>query len=283
MKNLKESQILASNYPYFRYSLDYAIESLNRMGASAIEFYACFPHFHLDDVSWWDVKRIIKKLADNGLNVVCFTPEQCLYPVNIAALDINARKRSIDIFKKSIQYASEMGAEYIVVLAGYGTLDEEERITWRRSVESLGILGSFAKSYGIKLVLETSPREYTTTHNSKDVVRIIREVGSSAIKGMIDTATLGYSGETMKQAIDDLEGNLCHVHVADGTPNGHLVLGEGCLDLLDMLKKLDDAEYSGPLSLEILNDKYIKNPHDAMETSLIRLKEYLKGDIESWK
>lgn len=279
MKNLKESQILASNYPYYRYSLDYAFESLNRMGASSIEFYACFPHFHLDDVSYWDVKRIIKKLADNELNVVCFTPEQCSYPVNIAALDINARKRSIDIFKKSIQYASEMGAEYIVVLAGYGTLDEDEQIAWRRSVESLGILGSFAESYGIKLVLETSPREYTTTHNSKDVVRMIREIGSPAIKGMIDTATLGYSGETMKQAIDDLEGNLCHVHVADGIPNGHLILGEGCLDLPDMLKRLDEAEYSGPLSLEILNDKYVKNPHAAMETSFIRLKEYIKKEI----
>lgn len=279
MKNLKESQILTSNYPYFRYSLDYAFESLNRMGASAIEFYACFPHFHLDDVSCWDMKRIIKKLADNELNVVCFTPEQCMYPVNIAALDVNARKRSIDIFKKSIQYASDMGAKYIVVLAGYGTLDEDEQITWRRSVESLGILGSCAESYGIKLVLETSPREYTTTHNSKDVVRMIREVGSPAIKGMIDTAALGYSGETMKQAIDDLEGNLCHVHVADGTPNGHLVLGEGSLDLIDMLKKLDDTEYGGALSLEILNDKYVKNPHTAMETSFNRLKEYIKKEI----
>lgn len=279
MKNLKESQILTSNYPYYRYSLDYAFESLNRIGASDIEFYACFPHFHLDDISYLDVKRITKKLADYGLKVVCFTPEQCLYPVNIAALDINARKRSIDVFKKSIQYGSEMGAKYIVVLAGYGTLDEDERITWKRSVESLGILSSLAESYGIKLVLETSPREYTTTHNSKDVVRMIHEVGSPAIGGMIDTATLGYSGETMKQAIDDLERNLCHVHVADGNPNGHLILGEGHLDLAGMLKQLDDIEYSGPMGLEILNDKYIRNPHYAMETSFIKLKEYIKKEI----
>ena len=109
------------------------------------------------------------------MEVVCFTPEQCLYPVNIAALDVNARKRSIDVFKKSIQFGAEMGAKYVVTLAGYGTLDEDESFAWQRSVESLGILGDFAKSYGVTLTLETSPREYTTTHNSKDVVRMINE------------------------------------------------------------------------------------------------------------
>lgn len=275
MKNLKESQILTSNYPYGRYSLDYALESLQRIGGDTIEFYACFPHFHIDDVEYSDLKALKKKLKDHNLSVECFTPEQCLYPVNIAAKNVNARKRSLDVFKKSILYGAELGAEYVVVLAGYGTLDENERHAWARSVESLGILGDAAAGCGVTLTLETSPREYTTTHNSKDVVRMIKEVGSPAIKGMIDTATLGYSGETMKRAIEDLEGNLRHVHIADGVPNGHLILGEGNLDILEMLRELDDIGYEGPLSLEILNDKYVRNPHQAMEVSYQRLKEYM--------
>ena len=275
MKNLKVSQLLTSNYPYGKYSLDYALDSLQRIGAPAIEFYACFPHFHIDDVGCAEVKRLQKKLVHRGLKVKCFTPEQCLYPVNIAARDINARKRSLDVFKKSIQYGSELGSGYVVVLAGYATLDEEEGDAWARSVESLAVLGEVAESYGIRLVVETSPREYTTTHNSKDVTRMIEAVGSPAVRGMIDTATLGYSGETMQQAIDDLSGNLFHVHVADGVPNGHLVLEEGNLDIPEMLKKLDDIAYEGALSLEILNDKYFRDPHRAMETSYRKLKEYV--------
>lgn len=277
MEYLKESQILTSNYPYYKYSLDYALDSLERMGAGAIEFYACFPHFHLDDVSFPDVRTVRRKLKAHGLHAVCFTPEQCMYPVNIAAVDINARKRSLDVFKKSIWYGSEMGAETVVVLAGYGTLDEDEDAVWRRSVESVGALADFAQSLGVTLVLETSPREYTTTHNSKDVVRMIREVGSPAVEGMIDTATLGYSGETMRQAVEDLEGHLRHVHVADGVPNGHLIPGEGTLDLKGMLCELDRVSYGGPLSLEILNDSYLRDPHTAMQTSFERLKEYLAG------
>ena len=277
MECLKEAQILTSNYPYYRYSLEYALRSLQKIGTRTIEFYACYPHFHIDDVNGQDLKKLKRTLADHELQVRCFTPEQCQYPIDIAASDLAARKRSMEVFQKSIQYAAELEAQYVVVLAGHGTLDESEENIWKRSVESVHTLGKLAEEYGIEIVLETSPREYTTTHSSKDVLRMIEEAGSSAVKGMIDTATLGYSGETIEEAIGDLRGHLAHVHVADGVPNGHLVLGEGNLDIRAMLKSLDKAGYQGALSLEILNEQYAKNPHKAMKASYERLKEYLKN------
>lgn len=278
MRHLTEEQILTSNYPYYRYSLKYALDSLERIGAENIEFYACFPHFYLDDRNLpGDLPELKRCLSDRHLKVECVTPEQCLYPVNIAALDKIRREKSLDTFRKAIQCAAELGGQYVVLLAGYGTLDEDEAETWKRSIESVSRLGRIAEQNGITLVLETSPREYTTTHNSRDVARMIREAGSRAVRGMIDTATLGYSGETMKEAVEDLEGNLRHVHIADGVPGGHLVLGEGKLKLPDMLRVLDDAGYEGALSLEILNDKYVRDPHTAMEVSYRKLKEYIKG------
>lgn len=272
---MEPSQILMSNYPYYKYSLDYTLDSLALIGASAIEFYACYPHFHVDDMGYRDVKVLADKLASHHLSVVCFTPEQCLYPVNIAAVCPAARKRSMAVFQKSIQYAAELGAELVLVLAGYGTLDEKEEHAWQRSVESLGILSDMAEAYGIQLVLETSPREYTTTHDANDVVRMIQEVKSPALKGMIDTATLGFSQETMDGAIAALGTYLRHVHVGDGVPNGHLILGEGNLDIQGMMKSLKAANYSYALSLEILNDRYIREPEKAMQISYEKLKSYL--------
>lgn len=32
MKHLKASQVAVSNYPYFKYSLEYTLDSLERMG-----------------------------------------------------------------------------------------------------------------------------------------------------------------------------------------------------------------------------------------------------------
>lgn len=278
MNQLKETQILTSNYPYYRYSLEYALDSLARIGAENIEFYACYPHFYIEDkYTASDLKSLKKNLSDRNLHVKCLTPEQCLYPVNIAARDEVRREKSLELFRKAIYYTAELGGEYVVLLAGYGTLDEDESETWKRSTASVARLGDIALENNITLVLETSPREYTTTHNSKDVLRMIKEVDLKSIKGMIDTATLGYSGETMKQAIEDLEGNLSHVHVADGVPCGHLILGQGNLPLEQMLQELDKHGYEGALSLEILNDKYVRNPHTAMEISYQTLKKYINS------
>lgn len=278
MKYLRCNQILMSNYPYSKYSLDFTLNSLKRIGANNIEFYAVFPHFYLDDVCEHDAVILHKKLKSYGLSVKCFTPEQCVYPVNIAAKDAIARKRSVDLFHKSINCGAELGAESIVLLAGYGTLDEKEEEAWKRSEESLYALANQAKECGIRLLLETSPREYTVTHNSKDILRMISDVGINSLSGMIDTATLGYSGESMKQAIDDLEGHLGHIHVADGTPNGHLAIGEGGLPLKKMLYELDEACYGGYLSLEILNDRYNRRPEQAMQISYDRLKNILENN-----
>jgi len=275
MDGLEHSQILTSNYPYWRYSLEYALDSLERIGCGDIELYGVYPHFHLDDVNYADVKTLARQLSRHGLKARAFTPEQCLYPVNIASRDPAARLRSLEIFRKSVLYGSELGADTVVVLAGYATLDEPEEHAWQRSCESLYDLSKLAESCGVTLVLETSPREYTVTHDSRDVVRLIKEVGSAALSGMIDTATLGFSGETMTQAIRDLEGHLDHVHFADGIPNGHLIPGEGNLDLRSMLQDLSKAGYSRAISLEVLNDRYVRDPHHAMKTSYDKLKEYI--------
>lgn len=84
--------------------------------------------------------------------------------------------------------------------------------------------------------------------------------------GMIDTATLGFSNETMEGAIADLGPYLRHVHVGDGRPNGHLALGEGELDLPHMMNELDKAAYPYYLSLEILNNLYTRNPRTVRNT-----------------
>ena len=108
MRNLKTEQIAAANYPYFKYSLEYALDSLERMGAARMEFYACYPHLHVDDAGLSQVRAVKRQLKDHHLTPICFTPEQCLYPVNIASRDVNARKRSLDVYVKSMEFAAEM-------------------------------------------------------------------------------------------------------------------------------------------------------------------------------
>ena len=275
MKNLKVEQVATANYPYYKYSLDYALASLERIGAQHIEFYACYPHLHVDDSNLSDVRTVKQKLKKHHLIPICFTPEQCLYPVNIAAKEINARKRSMDVYIKSMEFASEMEIPVCQFLAGFGMLDENDDDIWKRSIDSLQALGSIAESYGITIALETSPKEFVCTDTCKKISKMISDVGSPAIRGMIDSATLGFMNENVDEAVIDLGDNLRHIHIGDGVPNGHFAIGEGKLDIGHFLDVLDSVGYKYALSLEILNDKHRRCPEEAMKKSYDWVVDYI--------
>ena len=55
MKQILENQIAVANYPYGKYSFEYALDSLERIGGKKMELYACDPHFHIDDLSPSDI------------------------------------------------------------------------------------------------------------------------------------------------------------------------------------------------------------------------------------
>ena len=43
MKQILENQIAVANYPYGKYSFEYALDSLERIGGKKMELYACDP------------------------------------------------------------------------------------------------------------------------------------------------------------------------------------------------------------------------------------------------
>ncbi|MDD3141929.1 MAG: sugar phosphate isomerase/epimerase [Lachnospiraceae bacterium] len=267
MKHLSTDQIAVANYPYGKYSLGYTLDSLQRIGGKKLELYCCDPHFHIDDVTVSDIKNVKKKIKDHNLEVVCITPEQCIYPVNIASKNVTARKRSLEVYVKCLEIANEMESPICQLLSGFGCLDEKDEDIWERSAESISYLADIADSYGIDIALETSPKSYTCLTNAKEVMKMIQEVGAKRLYGMLDTAVLGYSGEDVQEVIEILGDKLRHVHFADGIPNGHFALGEGKLDLTHMLQCLNDASYKYFLSLEIMNAIYVENPEQAMKSS----------------
>ena len=60
LKNLKMEQVAFANFAYTKYSLKYTLDSLQKIGAHAIEFYCADPHFCLEDCTLEDMK-VVKK------------------------------------------------------------------------------------------------------------------------------------------------------------------------------------------------------------------------------
>ena len=71
------------------------------------------------------------------MTLACFTPEQVVYPVNIAAFEDSLRERSVQYFLRNLEIAAELGASQMLVSSGWGYLTEQVSVAWERSRESL--------------------------------------------------------------------------------------------------------------------------------------------------
>jgi len=265
---LKKDQIALSNFPYHKYSLSYALDSLQRLGAKAMELYLVEPHFHLEDCGMPELLALKKALRDRGLHPVCMTPEQVRYPINIASSNPVGRKRSLDTFSRCIYYASKLECPVVLFHAGYPLNDESYEDAWKRSVESLGYLARLAEGCGVTIALESvDVRWKTVLTSTKKTAEVLRLISSPNLKGMVDTITLAVCEETIDEALENLGGDIAHVHFSDGTGRkdqiAHLAIGEGRLDLASMLGALSRIEYKGYLGVELISP-YEDNPEDAM-------------------
>lgn len=271
------SQVAAANYHYKRYSLEYFLSSAARLGFRNIELWASGPHFHLDYFSLQDVKNLQQKIKARGLKVICLTPEQYVYPVSISHPDPEYRKHSVEFFRRHIEAASLLECDRVLVTTGIAYLDADETEAWKWCRESLSEICKTAEKEGVYLPVEAFTSFSTHVFNrAEHISRMIKEVGSPYLKGLADTDVMATTGkDTIHDFIKELGDDLNHVHFVDGNPGGHLVPGEGRLDMAEALKALNDIDYKGYLGLELLDRRYILDPEKAMRDSLAWFEKHL--------
>lgn len=271
------SQVAAANYHYKRYSLDYFLDSAAGLGFHNIELWASGPHLHLDYFTQQDLKDLHKKIKDRGLKVICFTPEQYVYPVSISHPDPYYRKKSIEFFCRHIEAASLLDCDKMLVTTGIAYLDEDETKEWDWCRESLREICKTAEKEGVYLPMEAFTNYTTQMFNrANHIAKMINEVGSPYLKGLADTDVMANTDkDTIHDFIRELGNDLIHVHFVDGNPGGHLVPGEGKLDMAGALKALNDINYKGYLGLELLDRRYVLEPDKAMKDSRTWFEKHL--------
>ena len=83
MKNLNFSQVAAMNEHFILQTLESFLDCAVCSGVHNIELWAGLPHLYAPDMTPDKVKRIREKIRERELELICYTPEQCIYPYNI--------------------------------------------------------------------------------------------------------------------------------------------------------------------------------------------------------
>ena len=271
------TQISGSNFSYQHHPLEQCFDDLAAYGRTAVELWGIAPQLHVPWMSDDDARRVRRAAAGRGLDIVCFTPEQVMYPVNIASPDSRLRGESIAMFRRAAEVAVELGAAKLFLTAGRGFENESREVAWRRSVDALGEIAAYAESLGLECLLEPLQRvESNLVNTASDALRALEDVGAANLGAALDTVAMSVAGESVDEYFALLGDRVRHVHLIDGTPAGHLAWGDGSLALDDILAALDRHDYSGWLTVELFGDgSYALDPRTALTRSLAEIERAL--------
>jgi protein FrlC len=261
------------NCHYLRYPLEHFLDAMQNLGIKDLELFATVPHFYLDDVDDEAVAALKKGLRRRNLNLICFTTPQAVYPMNIAVNKAKVRKRSVAFLKKAIDIARRLDCDRMVIGPGSGFYNENKEISWSFCRESLCELADYARARQVKLMLEPlTPQSTNLINTSADAARMIAEVASANLTGMMDFGVMTAMNETVDSYFDALGDRLEYVHFNDG-PGAHLALGDGRFPLKKYAEDLKRHGYRGYCSFEFNDRQYYLHPDEAMISSIRWLKQ----------
>ena len=277
MKALPKIAVMSVNYCH--YSLDYFIRSMSQCGVRNIDFWGAIPHYcRLDYKNGSEAGRklleIRNKFSDGGMDVVVYTPETLSYPYSLSSPEKAVRERTLDYFRMSMEDASGLGTDKLFINSGCGLLDLPREESWKRTVDSINMICTEAESNGITMVLEQlQPYESNLVTTLPDLAAMLKDVDSGSLGVCVDVVAMAVAGEKLEDYFKTFGRKIELIHLADGDPSGHYILGDGNLDIAHYLDVLKANSYSGIITLEINDSIYWQDPHDSIKRSVEYLSE----------
>jgi protein FrlC len=263
-------QLTGSNFAYQQLPFERFLDDAAALGRERLELWGIAPQFHIPQVSDAEARAVRRSAGARGLSVHCLTPEQVMYPVNVASPVTWLRAASIAMFRRAAELAAELGAELLLLTPGRGFEDEPLEAAWRRSVDAVGEIAAYAETLGVACVLEPLQRvESNLVNDSRTLARMLDEIGSSNVGAVLDTVGMAVAGESVDDYFDSLGDRVRHVHLVDGSPAGHLAWGDGRLPLAEYLTALERRGYGGRMTFELFGDgTYAFDPRPVVERCL---------------
>lgn len=189
-------------------------------------------------------------IAITGLHYILRAPEG----LSITSADAAVRARTVDVMQRLCGLAADLGAG--VVVHGSPAQREltrgDEADGEKRGADCFAAVAEAAEAAGLIYCIEPlSPDQTGFVNTVQEAVTIVQQIGSPAIKTMIDCSSAGRGGES--ESVPRLiarwlpTGLIGHLHFNDPNRRGP---GEGALAFEPILAALRDHGYTGDAAIE---------------------------------
>ena len=199
------------NYHYLRYPIKKFLDKVERSPFDSIDLYCSAPQLNLFDYPLLRLIELKKEIEAHHLSVMAMTPENCVYPVNFCTQDDLTRESSIRYYQRAIDTAQFLDCPCVQISTGFGYFDQPREEGWKYCRESLWTLAQYCEKKGVRLLLEEL--KVTTTNvliTSKVIAKMLEEIESPSIVGMVDMDQMTYAKETIDDYFDNLGDKLQH-------------------------------------------------------------------------
>ncbi|GAA4658670.1 sugar phosphate isomerase/epimerase family protein [Arthrobacter cryoconiti] len=274
-----DPRFCGSNFAYQYFPFTHFLNDMVELGRSKLELWGIAPHLSVPELARNGASHISKQLRERELVVHCFTPEQVMYPINLAAEEPWLLASSRQSMEEAIHVAAQLESPLMLVTAGRGYEHRNIAPAWERALESLGILADKAHREGISLLLEPLQRsESNIVTTAAELDKMLGEIGRANVQVVLDTVAVTVAGDSVEDYLRRFKKRIGHVHLVDGKPSGHLAWGDGYLPLADYVSHLEGSGYQGQYTFELFGD-YANDPRAAFQRCLSRaVASCIRGD-----
>lgn len=266
-----------SSNAFRRYTLEDTIRILAEMGYGGIEIMADVPHAYPPDLTETDIKNIRKVLNRHRMKVsninafMLHAVGDTWHPSWIEE-DPHLRQIRVDHTLRCIDLAEKLEASFITTEPG-GPLDGiDPEYGKQLFLEGLIAVQDRAREKGIRVLIEPEPG--LLIENSTQFLDFFKGLDPAVFGLNFDIGHFFCAGEDPSALIRDLKDKICHFHLEDipgSRVHYHLMLGEGAIDLKEVLKTIDEIGYTGFVTVELYT--YEDRPVEAAKKALKYLLE----------
>lgn len=236
------------------------IKAASQAGYDFVEIWAKKMEAYLSDHSIDDLNDLFKKgklkpLAINSVEFVTFNSSW-------------EKTNTMNMIKRYAEVADKIGCPYIVLVPSSRPPAVSDKEVYKESVSVLQEISDKFKNYKVRFAFEFLGFSWCSVSTLEQDFKIVKGVGRNNIGLVLDTFHF-YAGGSAIQSIKNVDQEkifILHINDAENLPeeklqDAHrLFPGEGVIPLQEIMARLKEIHYDGPVSIEMFRPEYWAQP-----------------------
>lgn len=250
-------------------SLEAVINKAAQLGFDGIELIAKRPHASPIDLDPEARQRVQEQIQSQGLELACIAGYQD-FSTSLEHPDMPRLEKELLYLRETIRLAHDLGCRIVRIYSGFLRPNIPYQDQWNWCVSYLREGAKFAEDHDVLLALQNHS-EITVHH--VDVLEMIEEIGSPAMRVALDAPYVVKTGVALEKAVADVGSLIVYstasdhlyrtvaLHLAPSafkatgsytlTRNITVPVGQGKVDYQTFFKALKGVGYDAYMAYEI--------------------------------